>query len=67
MSKPGCTCGGHRSVIGAMIALGAASKDCPEHGKALKKRSEDDWTAIMGATPPNQPENTEKGCVTRVS
>ena len=42
------------------------SEDCPVHGKALRKRSPDDWTAIMGATPPNQAEVTEKGGITHV-
>lgn len=66
MSKPArCTCGGYHAVAGTALVLVAASEDCPEHGKALRKRAADDWTAIMGATHPNQPENVEKGCATR--
>lgn len=66
LSPVKCACGGHRSVTGAMIALGKVAVDCPRHGKALRKRSPDDWSAIMGATPPNQAEIIEKGGVTHV-
>ena len=67
LSKPKCSCGGYHAVAGTTLVFVRASEDCPEHGKALRKRSEDDWTAVMGATPPNQTENTEKGRVTRPS
>lgn len=56
MSEPRCTC-----KPGRIVAV-----DCPKHGKALRKRSPDDWSAIMGATLPNQAEITEKGGTTHV-
>lgn len=65
MKPPRCTCGGYHAVKSTTLVLVEASEDCPEHGAALRKRSEDDWSAIMGATLPNQPENVEKGCATR--
>ena len=40
------------------------ARHCPIHGKALSKRGNDDWTAIMGATSPNQTESSEKVGVT---
>lgn len=66
MNPARCTCGGYHAVKSTTLVLVEASEDCPEHGAALRKRSEDDWTAIMGTTPPNQAEIIEKGGVTHV-
>jgi methylmalonyl-CoA mutase cobalamin-binding subunit len=43
-----------------------ASEDCTVHGKALRKRGQDDWYTIMGATLPNQTESSEKVGVTPI-
>jgi hypothetical protein len=52
--------------MGTTLVLVAASEDCPEHGTALRKRGQDDWTAIMSATLPNQTELNEKVGVTPI-
>lgn len=66
LSKPACTCGGYHAAEGTTLVLVRASEDCPAHGKALRKRGTDDWTAIMGTTPPNQAEIEQNGRATHV-
>lgn len=67
MKPARCTCGGYHAVESTALVLVEASEDCPEHGAALRKRSEDDWSAIMGTTRPNQAENDENGRVTPIN
>ncbi len=42
------------------------AEDCPIHGKALRKRSTDDWTPFLGVTSPNQTESSQKVGVTPI-
>ena len=61
-----CSCKRGRDIAGTTLALVSVASDCPTHGRPLSKRSNDDWTAIMGATPPNQTESSQKVGVTPI-
>lgn len=65
-SAPKCRCSQWHPTFVVGDRPFPVAEDCPVHGKALRKRGTDDWTAIIGATPPNQTELREKVGVTPI-